>query len=504
MLKFTHPLSKYGLAIVLYRNKVSEITNITHQMLIDELKNGLRHFRHNCISDPSFSEVLVYEYLGIEDLKKTPHLVQSAGLSNQGKYLATNIIAEEKSAKHTYNGLINLIAKLETNTMLSKSESLTMSIAPVSGKINNGKSSQSNPSSSLLEVTCSAIAATTPLKACFSFNGDNIAIIPDLEIEKLILFIRFYQEMLSSYKENLLKSKSKEGKYRRPLIFRGNYPDAPFNPLFGAVGLIAAIGKWSKEAEYYDEGLEVLNFLKEVPLYLIGYGTADITFYNHYIIELAKGGKLRNIVQDLEKSTLVAEERKTFDNPKYKQFFLFSSRFLQLFNEPSFKDFLSFRAHYEPELIHLLNLYFIKIMEIPQNIVTSAKEYGKWLNYVAYYAGQAEERDASNLEKIKSKSKFLIELESAVYSSDSGSELVSLINIRAGRLMHHALIKLKKDNLRMDAPPEATEFLEAAAMGKEISLKQAQHLITAFSRLRNKFENFEESTKKEMPSAELE
>jgi len=496
MKTFSHPLSNYGLAIVCYKNKLTNMDEVTHQVLIEALRDSLRHFRLNCLLDASLSENLMFEYIGLEDLQKNQTLVQSAGLANKGKYLATNIIADEKSVKHTYNGLVKLIAKLEEKVSLHKAEALTMSIAPVSGKINNGKTSQSSPSASLLEVACSAIASTTPFKPCFSLDGSNLAVIPDLPINKLISFVEIFDKLLNREWGNLLKGKSKDGKYRRPLLFRGNYPDAPFNPLFGPIGIIAAIGKWSKEANDLDsikEIIETLNSLVEAPIYIIGYGTADIVYYNHYLVELAKENKLRKIVGDLERSTLLSEERKTFDNHKYKQFYLFASRFLQLFNEPSFKDFLSFRAYYEPELIHLFNIYFTKIMAISKEIVSSARELGRWLNYAAYVAATQSERDNPTPEQIKkAKAKFLVEIESSAFSArdGEGDALISRIVTRAGRLSN------------TDAPAEAKDFMEATMTG-EITVEQAQHLVTAFSRLRNKFEKAEEPYKEETQTLEM-
>ena len=217
-------------------------------------------------------------------------------------------------------------------------------------------------------------------------------------------------------------------------------------------------------------------------------------------MELAKENKLYKIVLDLENSTLLSEERKSFDNPKYQQFHLFSTRFLQLFNEPSFRDFLSFRAYYEPEVVHLFNSYFINVglnqidMAIAKEIVTSAREMGKWLNYAAYKAAeQSEEKSAGKDAILKSKAKFLVELESAAFSAKSGDELISHIVTRAGRLSG------------MDVPAEAQPFMDAAC-SEVITREQAQHLITAYARLRNKYEKKEESLEnsEEALSAEIE
>lgn len=491
MITFSHPVSKYGLGVLLYKNNISSVEELKTPMIVDELKEGLRHYRLFSSNDPSLSQELVYSYLGLEDYQKDERLIQSAGLSNSGKYLAPNIITEEKSAKHTFNGVLNLIEKLERGEAWTKTEGFTMSISPLTGKINNGKTSQSNPSGSLFEVACSAITATTPLKPCFSLDGENVCAIPDLPIENLLQFIRFYQKMLQAWIERLLLGKAKEGKFSRPLIVKGNYPDVPYNTIFGGVGILAAIGKWSKEAGYDGQGEKVLESLKGQPIYIVKYGDAEVATYSHYLIEIAKENKLRKIVSSLEQSILVNEEVKRFDNPKYKLFFLFASRFLQLFNESSFKDFLAQRAFYEPEVIHLFNTYFINVMAISKEIVTSAREMGRWLNYVAYLAAKQNEKENASYEQIKkAKAKFLVELESTAFSAKTPEALLSQVITRAGRLS------------QLDAPPEAKDYLEATANGT-ITLEQAQHLMTAFSRLRNVYEKAETPTFIESQSAEI-
>lgn len=491
MTTFSHPISKYGLGILFYKHKVSSVEELKTPMIVDELKEGLRHYRLYSNNDPSLDQELVYSYLSLEDYQKNERLIQSAGLSNLGKYLSPNIITEEKSAKHTFNGVQSLIEKLERGDAWNKTEGFTMSISPLTGKINNGKTSQSNPSGTLLEVACSAIAATTPLKPCFSVDGENVCAIPDLPPGDLIQFIRFYQKMLQAWIEKLLLGRAKDGKFTRPLIVKGNYPDVPYNTIFGGVGVLAAIGKWSKEAGYDEEGAKVLESIKNRPIYIVKYGDAEVATYSHYLIEMAKENKLRKIVSSLEQSALVSEEVKRFDNPKYKLFFLFASRFLQLFNEASFKDFLAQRAFYEPEVIHLFNTYFINVMAIPKEIVTSAREMGRWLNYVAYLAAKQSENANANYEQIKkAKAKFLVELESTAFSAKTPEALISQVITRAGRLS------------QLDAPPEAKDYLEATA-SSTITLEQAQHLLTAFSRLKNTYEKPETWASFESQTAEI-
>lgn len=492
MMNITHPVSKYGLAVLLFKNKLVSADALEPHMLVEELKEGIRHYRFNCISDPVTETELHYQYFGLEDYLQDERYIQSAGLSNQGKYLAPNILSEEKSAKHTYNGLVNLIQKVEDKGKWLKSEDFTMSVAPLAGKINNGKTSQSNPKGSLLEVACSAIAATTPIKPCFSFDGKNTCLIPDLPMIKLVDFIWLLDKIISQNKGNLLVGIARDGKFRRPRITRGNYPDAPYNPAFGALGIAAAIGKWSKEAGYSEKGEEVLDSLRDAPIYVIQYGKAEIITYSHYLIGLAKENRLYKIIFDLEDSEIPSEEKRSYDNPKYKLFYMFASRFLQLFNEASFKDFLSIRAFYRSEVIHLFNTYFMSVQSIPQEIVASARAYGQWLNTNAYWASKENEGQHASKDQLKkAKAKILIELESTAFAAKEATALLAQMQTRAGRLTYN------------DAPVEAGLFLEAVANGT-ITLEQSKHLIIAFSRLRNKYEKSEEPSQTPELSLELE
>ncbi|HPD61210.1 MAG TPA: type I-PGING CRISPR-associated protein Cas8c/Csp2, partial [Thermodesulfobacteriota bacterium] len=91
------------------------------------------------------------------------------------------------------------------------------------------------------------------------------------------------------------------------------------------------------------------------------------------------------------------------------------------FNRPSFKDFMAFRAEYPYQLEILLKSYFMNIEKIKPEVVNSARELGKWLNYAAYrVANQAIDKSTQNRnEKVREqKAKALIEIESSIFSSN--------------------------------------------------------------------------------------
>lgn len=114
--------------------------------------------------------------------------------------------------------------------------------------------------------------------------------------------------------------------------------------------------------------------------------------------------------------------------------------------------------------------------KIDSEIVHSARELGKWLNYVAFLAATKEkDKEKNNDEFFKLKAKILVELESSVFSAKTGDALIAQTVTRAGRLSN------------LDAPEAAALFMEKTCSG-DLKLDQAKNLLIAFSRLKNKKE----------------
>lgn len=495
-MKFTHPFSIYGLALVLFRENLENVQEVQTTMFEKYLEEGLNHFRlkaTNTLDD----EVINFEFSPTKN-----------GDTSKGVYLAPNTLTSDYDASETWDAIETIRNNLKLNSDISrihkekfivgddkyKDCNLTMSIVPISGKINNGNASQGYTKTSFLEFLSCAVTTSTPFKPCFGYKEKRdsapipTAIIPDLTLDQMKVFIEFYNIMLDRNinKKKLLQKKvfRKEGQkptFTRPPIYDGNFPYAPKNSAFGVVGLLGAMGRWAKEAGYSKKGEEVLESLKEKPLYLIQYGKAQSVTINHYIIDLAKDNKLSDIVFAIQKSKLIHP----FDETKQKDkkgiesrnevFNLFSSRFLQLFNKSTFKDFLSIRAEYEPELIELFNTFFMNEMnqiKIKKEVVQSALVLGKWLNQVAYFVGLKEANNQKKPHlKYELKAKCLVELESSIFGSRRPAEMLNVIT-RAGRLSGDS------------APSESTIFQEAFLTG-EISMEDAKNMLMAFARIRN-------------------
>jgi hypothetical protein len=514
-----HPYSRYGLATALLQKQIrpDELNDEEiHEMLAQTLETGLNHFRLMTTDDPTINEILRFMVVPLVELQRDAKLVQSAGLAAQGKYLAPSIVTTDGDAKGSYENVVAIIRELRSEKDLQSDFIFSRSFAPTTAKINNGKSSQSPPKGSLLEAACCAIATSTPNKPAAWIEGRNTVIVPDLPLEELRDFIELFENMMRSnldgnlYEAKLKKlqagqpdkkpvkrKKKNEGEgeakakseYKRPRIFNGNYPFAPRQAAFGAVGLLAAIGRWGIEAKQTAWAEQVLTSIAGTekrlgrPLYVISYDDISQAQFTHHIVGLASEGELSRIIDALTLETQILSEiegGRRFDSPSYKLFYLMASRFLQLFTQAAFRDFLTTRAEYAPAIKPLFEVYFMQATKIPKDIVESARELGQWLNSTAYFVAKAEVKktDAQSLTREdkakiqKEKAKILVEFESAAMSAKTPLDMLHRISTRAGRL------------LQQDAPAKATRYMDATASG-EIEPQDALHLLVAYLRLRS-------------------
>ncbi|MEM6766679.1 MAG: type I-PGING CRISPR-associated protein Cas8c/Csp2 [Bacteroidota bacterium] len=492
-MEYSHPYSRYGLALTMVENQLDSPDQVTNEMLIEELIYGLDHFRTVPVEPYEGRENVKYGYLSRDRINA--NLIK--GGTRKGIFLNSSIITSDKGAKNAWKGIEGLIKKLQLNK--TQSIDVTMSLYAASAKFNNGRKGQSAPKGSIKEIACAAITNITPKKPCLSFKSfksnrierSNSAIIPDLPLKELIDFIHIFKSLSSSMDAGLMfgrvfsevkgKGDNKKVIYKpsRPRVFDGNFPNPPRSSYLGPISLLGAIGEWSKKVELISLGEKVLDRMKSSPLYMVSYGKAESLCFNHYVVELAKQGNLRIIIDSIFYSEIIGKGKRgskgVTNNIDYQKFDLFAGRFLQLFNKPSFQDFLAIRAEYPDVLELLFNTYFIKMENIDSSIVQSARKLGRWLNFVAYLAAKNEYPNTKGEDFKKAKAKVLVEMESATFSARSGDALIGQVITRAGRLSEQ------------DAPAEAGEFMEKTASG-ELPLENAKNLLMAFSRLRNTYE----------------
>lgn len=239
------------------------------------------------------------------------------------------------------------------------------------------------------------------------------------------------------------------------------------------------------------KAFNVLNELEKCPIYIFFQsGNAEVFTYNHYIIELAKEGNLKSIIDSLYSIKLFRyPDRKNDKNKKddkdkdcaYQRLDYNLSRFLILFNNSAFNGFISCRAEYPNSINYLLTKYFDMMNGIDKEVIKSAQIIGGWINSVAFKVAKEEinkEKDWNQFEKeekektIESKYKLLVELENSISSAKEGDSMLRQLLTRIGRLANE------------DAPTEATIFMDAVFENK-IPLSVAKNILIAYSRIRS-------------------
>lgn len=493
-----HPYPRYGLAVALYegQRKTDELEVLSESELVALLKQsietGLSHFRLHTEDDPTVAELLRFDWIRVEALEANPALIQSSGLANHGKYIAPSIITDDGNAKDTWKHSNKLLQELNQESMdLGKDYKLSRTIVPVTGESNNGKRTPAQQKATLFEAACAAITTLTPYKPAAWVNQCNTTIIPDLPLDQMSDFVELLDNLMRSELDGGLYevriSPQRKRQYKRPRLFDGNYPFAPRNFAFGPVGLLGAIGKWARRANQTSWAKRVLESITGisgkpgVPLYVISYETSFQVQFTHHIVDLSLEGKLSQLVDALSYHTTLFSQldsnKPRYENPAYQLFSLMASRFLQLFQPFSFRDFLAIRAEYPPEVIPMFEEYFMKTRKIDRNIVESARVFGQWLNSTAYFVAKAEVENPTDYTKInKAKAKILVDLESAAMNTENAQEMLYGISTRAGRL------------LQQDIPPDAVCFMDAANSGV-IEAQDALHLLVAYLRTRRTQEN---------------
>ncbi len=496
-----HPFIKYGQAIICVENDLASFGDIEFSHIRTSLITNMETFR--CLPSQNYEGKEKVRF----NFKNEEVTSNIKNLPDKGIFLSPHIISTDGSAKTTWKYAGEIAEAL--NTKKAKTFDALNATSPMAGDYikftDSGGTSKSSAKLDIFQAGFSMVSTLAQIKPVLQYRIEkkprpdlfNVCIIPDLSQHELIDFVLIYNKIIKSklaedlfLGDVLKKVEGKKGsetiKYqpKRPLIFRGNFPNPPRSSALGSVALLGAIGEFAKEAEVSSLALKVLDSLKEATMYMIKSGGASTFTYNHHVVDLAKEGKLREIVDSVYYTQLYNEGRRKSQSTEYQKFDLFASRFLQLFNRPSFRDFLSHRAEYPFQLYILFNTYFKKIEMIDPEIVASARKLGRWLNQVAYFAAKREVNNGSQNyweELRKAKSKVLIELESSTFSAKTGDALIAQAITRAGRISG------------MDAPEGATLFMEKTASG-DLALENAKNLLIAFSRLKNKTELKEQPT----------
>jgi hypothetical protein len=506
-LDFLHPYPRYGVAAALVEFRAESIQLEDLQDLktlakfaadaIDRALNRYTLFTENKPLDET-TTILKFHYF---EGKKVDPGQKSGQTAANGYYLAPHVITNDKSSANTVTearAIHQLLLAATEEDLLKPQYKLKRSFAPLTSKINNGKSSMAEPKSTLLEAAFTAITTLTEFKPAAQIIGGkgvaNSTIIPDLplidgDLNPLIDFILLFADLQfkidADYKQTASPFFSeidpKDRKYRRPPVFRGNYPNAPRDGSLGAISLVAAIGAWAKANEPFrgdsraSFATRVLDLLAQKPLYVVSYEEFRQESFGHHLVNISVSENLPKLIRAAQRAKLHGVEK--IDDPKLKLYKFFFDRFLQKFSQATFRDFLATRAEYPSELSPLFERYMAaEHKQLSPELIKSARAYGRSLNTAAFRAAEKEDaedkkagRKGRSLEEYKGR--ILIQFESTILSAKTPIALLSQMGTIVGRLTGREI------------HGDAGLFVETVAGWNTDNLKLAQDLVTAFMRL---------------------
>ncbi|AUR47529.1 hypothetical protein PGTDC60_0293 [Porphyromonas gingivalis TDC60] len=466
-----HYYIRYGCAITLYDNHVSERERLTPKELRFSIEKAVSSFRIQAQEPFSPGSKARFSFVKRKD-----------GNTKNGIFLSPHIVTKDMHAQKVWTKAskfleIDYLGKDNEREGLLKKDNVSMSNIPISGEfLTFGEKDTGRGSAkiSVEEQTYGLITTLTTLKPALQVGKDNFCIIPDIPLNQMVDFITLLDKMQITHLsgEAMLGNIDNKGIPHRPKIFRGNFPNSPKSDRMGAIALLGAIGEFAKHAEFSTLAQKVLDSLKGSTLYLITYANAIPFTFHHYIIDLAKEGKLHSIVDSLFYSRLYKKEKRVYGDTDYDRFDFFANRFLQSFNKAAFDDFFSSRVEYPNQIKILFQMFFTKMEKLKTDVIASAQVLGSWLNQVAYFAAKEEADSRISPGNIfEEKAKFLVMMESSIYAAKRGDALIAQILILAGRLSKN------------EAPKEALLFMEKTITG-EIDLSVAKNLLIAYMRIR--------------------
>ncbi len=470
-----HPLPRYGAALLAHETSYELLSDEVARIdaAADLIEEALTTFMIAPSAAPDeAAETVIYGYYA--DAKPGR---ANGQVSANGFFSAPHIVTGNNAADIVKEATARVAEARKPKPPASVE--LKKSFAPTVSKINAGSKSMSNPRVGFEEALFTALASLHHLKpAAYDYDvGSNVALIPDLPFAQLGPYIRIIAKLRKLPPEAWLGS-YKSKKFTRPPLYKGNFVKAPHSLDVGALGLLAAVGIYAREATDLDEAeaRPVLAAMAERPIYLFANGGSSQQTYSHHLVDLALSGALHAAATSLNRVELTSIEGNKFSNPKWDRFKISAGHFLTLFRPAYARDFFAYRAVYPASFRPIFRTYYQTVMQIPEPIVSAAEAYGRTLNYAAYLGAKAEIEDdkrrgrqATSLRDYKNR--ILTQLESSIGSAKTGPELIARLSTIVGRASG------------LDFTDDARPFMHAVVAGEAIDIDTARQLAMAFMRL---------------------
>lgn len=507
-----HPYIRYAVALIMGKHNYHSCDEITTQNIVDELTICRAEFSLRLQETLAKKDYIDYGYSD-----KEPNWGKRLVESEENVVVSPHIISSDING--LYSELSSIIVNLE-NRPSSKGD-VKKCIFPIGGEYlrfsESGSVGKSNAKLKNTDIALMAITTLTSKKPSCSVwtkkGKVKTCVIPDLSLPATQDFVFIFDRLEKQKSDGLFKGridqKGKKLKANLPLLCWGNYSGASKSSYFQALSVLGYIGLLSKEKDYSSKAKSVIEELYKNPLLLITLTpkseSAEIIMFNHFIIEIALNSALNKIIDSLYdikfykfkglkrtdsilfyKDKGIKIEEKDIE---YEKFDYYVSKFLTLFNNCTFNEFLSCRVEYPSEIRTIFTIYFNNMEQISKDVIASAEAFGAWINRCSFIAAKNdsfpnikwEELAENEKQKIvEKKYKFLVELESSVFSSDNNRSMISNIITRVGRLSN------------TDVPQEATLFVKAV-VEPSIDIGTAKNLVIAFSRIHSKGDNYKQT-----------
>jgi hypothetical protein len=319
-----------------------------------------------------------------------------------------------------------------------------------------------------LFTALSEVATYTPNKIAMRWPGtdDRLGLIPDLGLEDMVTFIRFYRTYVRPDVDLMTASVTKSGNWRLHCN-DGTYTDPAPAWSFGALGLTAGIVRWAERLGYLQRAEAILSAIDRV--YIVGTATKyqRVETLENHVIQLAENGSLWRLLQEADQADPDREdngddnEDNGDDNEdELTEFRLFLRRWLSTFDRHNFERFLSVRTRYPASFYPALKEYFL--MSYDEELIEAAKAAGNHISGKAYAAADGDTEEAN---------KILDSIESQIIEAQEASKMLASLTTRVGRLTGSMF------------DPDATRFFDAILTDDDLGIDDARNLLMAYMRV---------------------
>jgi hypothetical protein len=304
------------------------------------------------------------------------------------------------------------------------------------------------------------IATLTPNKvARWTESQGRVAVIPDLSLEDMVSYIRLARRLIDGGPGLAVRIRQNDTPTLEEL--GGNYYATPPAWAFGTLSLLGAAGELARRFDWEERYRRLAKKIATSRTYLVGAEGTTVEPKAGHVWDLARQGLLE-AVSAAGKAQLANDS-----DAEEEVFKLFLRRWLLLYTQTRFEEFLSVRGTYPQAFEPILDHYHMRDSSLDDELLDAAKAMANFVSKQCFFAAQDADGDTDQVAQ-----QNLASMESLIEDASDTSELAGRLIVSAGRLAGNSL------------PPEAEPFLDALHDGSRVGLKKASNMLLSYMRLR--------------------